>query len=137
VSPDGKFLYANSRTYKTIAIYSIDQSTGELRNVGYAPTDKLTAFAATGPTNQNMTSPPVNGAWEQPLGIQHTEQGARMFDWDASATWVASGNLGENAVVILRRDAESGALTPTGQILHVPQPSFVLFVRPFSNGRTR
>jgi len=38
VSPDGRFLYAGNRAEMTIAIFSIDRSTGCLNPLGYAPT---------------------------------------------------------------------------------------------------
>ena len=38
VSPDGRFLYASNRAEMTIAIFSIDPSTGRLMALGYAPT---------------------------------------------------------------------------------------------------
>ncbi|HEY4108720.1 lactonase family protein [Puia sp.] len=38
VSPDGRFLYASNRAETTIAIFSIDESTGRLRPMGYVPT---------------------------------------------------------------------------------------------------
>lgn len=38
VSPDGRFLYASNRAEMTIAIFSIDPSTGRLRPLGYTPT---------------------------------------------------------------------------------------------------
>ena len=38
VSPDGRFLYASNRAETTIAIFSIDASTGLLRSRGYVPT---------------------------------------------------------------------------------------------------
>jgi len=38
VSPDGRFLYASNRAETTIAIFSIEPSTGLLRPLGYVPT---------------------------------------------------------------------------------------------------
>ncbi|HVU97700.1 MAG TPA: lactonase family protein [Puia sp.] len=38
VSPDGRFLYAGNRAETTIAIFSIEPSTGLLRPLGYVPT---------------------------------------------------------------------------------------------------
>jgi 6-phosphogluconolactonase len=116
VSPDGRFLYANSRTYASIAVYALDSQTGRMTHVQYA------ASAA---------QPDASRAeWPLPVWMSRTESGARIFDWDHSSTWLASANLGENAIVIMRRDPHSGTLQRTGQVLPVPQPSFVLFVRP-------
>ena len=38
VSPDGRFLYASNRGHESIAIYAIDEPTGELRLVGHEST---------------------------------------------------------------------------------------------------
>ena len=62
------------------------------------------------------------------------DHGARMFAWDSTANWVASANIGEGAVVSLRRDPSNGKLTQTGQVLEVPQPSFVVFAKPQQGG---
>lgn len=38
ISPDGQFVYASNRGHNSLAIYSVDQSTGELELVGHEPT---------------------------------------------------------------------------------------------------
>ncbi|MBK1876666.1 lactonase family protein [Pelagicoccus mobilis] len=38
VSPDGRFLYSSNRGHESIAIFSIDQSTGKLTSIGHEPT---------------------------------------------------------------------------------------------------
>ncbi len=38
VSPDGRFVYSSNRGHESIAIFSVDQATGELTTVGHEPT---------------------------------------------------------------------------------------------------
>ena len=38
VTPDGRFLYASNRDHNSLAMFSIDQETGELTLLGYEPT---------------------------------------------------------------------------------------------------
>jgi 6-phosphogluconolactonase len=117
ISPDGKFLYANSRALESVAVYSIDQNNGRLTMVQFAATSRK----ANLPPGEKI---------DESVKVDRYAKGARMFDWDSTATWVAFGNLGDNSVVMLKRDAATGKLSPTGLIYDVPQPSYVVFVKP-------
>jgi 6-phosphogluconolactonase len=117
ISPDGKFLYANSRAHETIAVFSIDQRNGRL------------AMVQCMDTSRKGNLPPGEKA-DESVQVDRYAKGARMFAWDSTATWIASGNLGDNAIVILKRDAATGKLSSTGLIYDVPQPSFVIFAKP-------
>jgi 6-phosphogluconolactonase len=117
ISPDGKFLYANSRAREAVAVFSIDQNKGKLTMVQFADTSR----------KGNL---PAGEKADESVQVDRYAKGARMFDWDATTTWVAFGNLGDNAVVILKRDAATGKLSRTGLIYDVPQPSYVVFVKP-------
>ncbi len=41
ISADGKFVYASNRGHDSIAMFSIDQSSGEISSLGQAPTEKI------------------------------------------------------------------------------------------------
>lgn len=119
MSPDGHFLYSNHRPNEQITLFPLDAATGTLGTPRFFD---ASARAARG----DRTAPTPffdKKLWDL------VRTGARSFDWDASARWVASANLGENALVLFRRDPASGALADAG-LLAVPQPSFVIFVRP-------
>jgi 6-phosphogluconolactonase len=67
VSPDGRFLYASNRAETSIAIFSIDGSTGLLKTVGYVPT--------MGVEPRNFTLDP-SGKW---LLVANQETDAIVF----------------------------------------------------------
>lgn len=125
ISPDGKFLYVNSRDQQGISVFAVDQNSGKLTRVEFADTSQK--VAAEQAETHDLFDPTV-ASWDR------ADHGARMFAWDSTANWVASANIGEGAVVILRRDPGSGKLTQTGQVLDVPQPSFVVFAKPQQGG---
>jgi 6-phosphogluconolactonase len=122
LSPDARFLYVNHRPNENVAVFSVDPQTGKLALVEFADSSARSVTAKSTP------EPAV--PWERKTLWQKVETGARAFAWDSSATWVASASLGENALALLRRDARTGDLTSAGKALPVPQPSYVLIVRP-------
>jgi 6-phosphogluconolactonase len=126
ISPDGRFLYANSREQQGISVFAIDQNNGTLSLVEFAATNQESNAPEGGTTQPNVQRVATTSRSPQESEVR----GARMFAWDETTQWVASANLGEGAIVILRRDQSSGKLTHTGQILDVPQPTSVVFVKP-------
>ncbi len=120
VSPDGRFLYANHRPHEGIAAFSIDRRSGALKSIGHFASSERVAVG-------DVRKPLDFGAktlWNK------VETGARAFSWSSAGGLVASASLGEDSLVLLRRDALTGALAAMPTVLPVPQPSFVLFVRP-------
>lgn len=113
MSPDGRFLYANHRPGEAITVFAVDEGTGDLNRL---------ASVDTGATDPGTRTP-----WERKSLWEIVETGARSFCWDAAAEWVVSADLGGNALVLLRRDPETGLLARHGAPLPVPQPAFVVF----------
>jgi 6-phosphogluconolactonase (cycloisomerase 2 family) len=55
VAPSGRFVYGSNRGHDSIAIFSIDQSTGLLTSVGWEPTQgKTPRFFAVDPTGSHL-----------------------------------------------------------------------------------
>jgi len=52
----------------------------------------------------------------------------RGFKIDPSGKYLIAGNQNSNNVVVFQRDAKSGKLTPTGQVLEVGAPVCVQYV---------
>ncbi len=94
--PNGKFLFASNRGHDSIAVFSIDKTSGRLTPAG--------DFSTQGKTPRNFEIDPT---------------GARLF--------VANQDSGN--IVVFRIDPRTGALGATGQILNVPSPVSLKFVR--------
>jgi len=120
VTPDGRHLYANHRPNENVAVFSIDGKSGMLERLQFSDSSKR--------VNEGGANPALT--WEAKSLWQKVETGARSFDLNSNAAWLASANLGENAIVLLKRNADTGKLEITGNEVAVPQPSFVLFVSP-------
>ncbi|WP_175165322.1 lactonase family protein [Paraburkholderia fynbosensis] len=120
VSPDGSFLYVNHRPNENIAVFSIDQNNGRLALIGFTPSSSRAVIGNRAPVP----------SWKEKTLWEKVETGARSFAWDMTATWVASANLGENSVALLKRNPTTGKLTSTGTAVSVPQPTYAIFVSP-------
>jgi 6-phosphogluconolactonase len=96
VSPDGKFLYCSNRgESNTIAIFSINQKSGQITPVGY----------------------------ESTLG-----KTPRNFNFDPSGNFLLAANQNSDNIVIYKRDAKTGKLTPLDKQIQVPNPVCIKWV---------
>lgn len=96
VHPSGKFLYGSNRGHDSIAIFSIDGTTGQLTSLGQESTGGKTP---------------------------------RNFGIDPTGSYLLAANQDSDSIVILGIDPTTGALKPTGNVLDVPKPVCVKFVR--------
>jgi 6-phosphogluconolactonase len=63
-----------------------------------------------------------------PVGWTPTQgRTPRFFAFDPSGAFLQAANQGSDTIVIFRVDAETGRLTPTGQIVKVGSPSTIVF----------
>jgi 6-phosphogluconolactonase len=53
----------------------------------------------------------------------------RNFSLDATGSYMFAANQNSNTIVLFRVDPDTGRLTPTGEVLEVPFPVCVLFVK--------
>jgi 6-phosphogluconolactonase len=56
ITPDGKFLFASNRGHDSLAGYSVNDKTGELKNIGYYPTEKEPREFAIDPSGKFIIS---------------------------------------------------------------------------------
>ncbi len=101
ISGDGRFLYASNRGHDSIAVFAIDEKSGELTSQGQTPTAKT-------PRSFNLINTGKDGAAEM---------------------YVVAAGQGAAELVVYRRDVKTGALTqlktyPSGQ-----SPAWVLGVK--------
>ena len=90
LSPDGKFLYASNRgDENTIAVFSVNTTTGLLTAKGYQSTGGKTP---------------------------------RNFMIDPTGNYLLVANQSSDNIVILKRNKQTGELTPTGDQLKIPKP---------------
>lgn len=88
ISPDGKSLYASNRGHDSLAIYTIEESSGELKFVGHEPT----------------------------LGGH-----PRNFAIDKKGEYVFTANRDNDNIVFFKRDSDTGELTYSGLQASVPR----------------
>jgi 6-phosphogluconolactonase (cycloisomerase 2 family) len=54
-------------------------------------------------------------------------QGPRFFAIDPSGEWLYAANENSDSIVSFKFDAESGSLTPTGQVIATGSPVCIVF----------
>ncbi len=119
MSPDGRLLYANSRSYEGVSVFAIDGKTGALKFLQFARTDMKAADGASTPALRKARI----DTWRKLPTPLRVGSGARAFTLDATGNWLISANLAENRLVVLKRDPQTGLLSPTKTNAFVPHPS--------------
>ncbi len=99
IAPSGRFLYTSNRGY----------SSGH---------DSISVFSIDGGTGQLERVEIVPSGGKTP----------RNFSFDLTGNYLLVANQQSSSVVVFRVDANTGRLTPTGQVAEVPMPVCVCFV---------
>lgn len=97
-APSGHFVYASNRGHNSIAIFTVDWDSGTLEPAGWAST-------------------------ERPGGVETV----RFFTLDPTAKRLYAANMDSDMIVPFEVDWASGALMPTGRLIHVNSPCTIVF----------
>jgi 6-phosphogluconolactonase len=147
--PGGRFLYANNETNSTVTAFLRQGDGGtlkEIHTVSTLPPD----FRGTNSTaeiqidrggkflyvsnrgHDSIAVFAVDSATGMLTSVEHVStQGKtpRNFSLDPTGSYLFAANENSGNVVLFRVDAGNGRLTPTGQVLDVPSPSCVIFLK--------
>jgi 6-phosphogluconolactonase (cycloisomerase 2 family) len=104
VSPSGSVVYASNRGHDSIAIFAVDQHSGALTPVGWAPTD--------------ATSPRF-------FGIDPA--GKILYAANADEGQGGRGQQNTDTIVAFSINQADGMLTPIGQAIKVNSPCAIVF----------
>jgi 6-phosphogluconolactonase (cycloisomerase 2 family) len=153
--PNGRFLYANGETDSTVTVFSYQSAGGtlkELQTVSTLPPDfkgrNTTAeiqidhagkFLYVSNRGQDSIAVfAVDSSTGMLTPVEHVStQGMtpRNFSLDPTGAYLFAANQNSNNVVLFRVDAKTGRLSPTGQVLDVPSPSCVIFMKASNDAR--
>jgi 6-phosphogluconolactonase len=148
-APDGRTLYVINELSSTLTVYDYDDARGQLAARQTVPAlpagftgSSTCAHVAVSPdgrfvygSNRGHDSiaiwsvDPMSG--ELSVAGHEPTQGKepRNFALDPSGDWLLVANQHSGTIVSFHRDAETGRLTPTGQVVNVPTPVCVIFSR--------
>jgi 6-phosphogluconolactonase len=91
ITPDGKFLFASNRGHDSLAGYSVDSKTGELKTLGYFPTEKEPREFAIDPSGRYIIAA---GESSGGIALYHIEM-------DGSLSMLKSYKTGEWPVWVM------------------------------------
>ena len=126
VSPDHRFLYAALRSEPyPVSSFAIDQASGRLTHLGYAPLADSMAYIVTDRSGRYLLSASYPGAKlainpidaaglvsERPTQVLATEPKAHCVVVDRSNRWAYCTNLGGDVIMQLCFDPATGTLSP-------------------------
>jgi 6-phosphogluconolactonase (cycloisomerase 2 family) len=102
VAPSGRVVYASNRGHDSIGIFAVDQRSGTLRPLGWAPTHaKSPRFFCLDPVDQIL--------------------------YAANADEDFSDDQNTDTIVPFRINQANGMLTPTGQVIKSSSPCTIVF----------
>ena len=148
--PDGQFAYVVSEMKGTVTVLSNDSRTGTrhaLQTVSTLPADfkgdiedaeiqihpsgKFLYASNRGDGNSiAVFAIDASKGTLTPVEITPTQgKTPRSFDIDPTGTLLFAANQQSNNIVVFRIDEKTGKLAPTGQVLDVPSPVCVKFLR--------
>ena len=147
IHPNGKFLYANNETASSVTAFSLTGGNlKELQTLTTLPAD----FSGRNSTAEIQLDPAskflyvsnrghdsiavfaVDAAKGTLTPVEHVvTQGKtpRYFALDPTGSYVFASNQASDTIVLFRVDKTTGRLTPAGQVIDIPTPSCVLFVK--------
>lgn len=147
IRPDGKFLYANNETASSVTAFSVaGGALKELQTVSSLPANfngkNSTAEIQIDPAGRflyvsnrghdSIAVFAVDAAQGTLTPVEHVlTQGRtpRNFSLDPTGSYLFAANQNSGTIVLFRVDKPTGRLKPTGQVVEVPTPSCVLFVK--------
>jgi 6-phosphogluconolactonase len=147
--PNGKFVFAVSELSSTATSFAYDVKKGTLKEIGTASTlppgfsgRNDVAEAAVHPngkflyvSNRGNDSIAIlsidaaKGTLAPAGGIRTGGKEPRHFAIDPSGKYLLAENQFSNNIVVFKIDPGTGGLTPTGQVVEVPSPVDIAFLR--------
>jgi len=125
VSPDKRTLFVGVRSEPfTVISYAIDPESGRLRHLGNGPLADSMAYVATDRSGRLLLSASYGGSRiavnpidaggivQPPSQVIPTGLNAHAVAADPSNRFVLATNLGSDAILVFRLDADTGRLTP-------------------------
>lgn len=147
--PNYKFLYLLEEAASKVDTFSYDAENGTLRQMTTVSTlpedfkgDNTTAEIKVRPdgkflygSNRGHDSiavfaiDPVTGALKFTEAVSTGGRKPRNFEIAPGGTYILAANQKSDNVVVFKIDPESGHLNPTGQVIEVPSPVCIKFVK--------
>jgi 6-phosphogluconolactonase len=147
-APAGKFVYVIYELSNAIATYAYEPERGELSQVqevstlpqgftGSSTAAEIQMDAAgkflygsnRGADNIVSYSIDPEKGLLRTIGFTSTQgKTPRFFSLDPTGKWLFAANQDSGSIVLFQVDRTTGSLTPAGPVLHVPNPSCVIFV---------
>lgn len=145
-TPDHRYVYVINELASTLTAYAYDSETAAMRPLqteSTLPAD----FEGQNTTAQVVISPDGRYVYGSNRGhdsivfwaigddggltfagrVPSGGKEPRNFNIDPSGRWLLAANQNSDAIVTFRRDADSGALEPTGDVTEVPTPVCIVF----------
>ena len=149
LSPSGKFAYVISEMHSTVTAFSNDEKAGTLKplqtisalpkdftgqnddaEIQMHPSGKFLYASNRG--SDTITTFAIDPRQGTLTPVEYTPtQGKipRSFEIDPTGKFLFAENQKSDNIVVFRIDAKTGHLTPTGQVLDVPSPVCVKFLK--------
>ena len=149
LSPSGKFAYVISEMHSTVTAFSNDEKAGTLKplqtisalpkdftgqnddaEIQMHPSGKFLYASNRG--SDTITAFAIDSEKGTLTPVEYTPtQGKipRSFEIDPTGKFLFAENQKSDNIVVFRIDAKTGHLTPTGQVLDVPSPVCVKFLK--------
>jgi 6-phosphogluconolactonase len=147
--PNGRFVYVINELASQIAVFTYDERTGRLDEIQSLSTlpqgfegENSTAEIAVHPSGRFVygsnrghnsialfSADPVTGKLTFVETIPTGGRWPRHFEIDPSGRFLFAANQNSGDIFSFRIDPDTGRLAPTGQVLQVPSPVCIKFVR--------
>jgi 6-phosphogluconolactonase len=147
--PNRKFVYANNELNSTVTAYAYHEAFGnlsEIQTITTLPANFKESSATaeiqidhagkylyvSNRGHDSIASFAIDAAAGTLTTIEHVStmgKTPRNFSLDPTGTYLFAANENSDTVVVLRVQPGTGRLRATGQVLGIPSPSCVLFVR--------
>jgi 6-phosphogluconolactonase len=147
--PGGKFIFAASELSSTATSFAYNAKKGALKEIGTVSTlppgfsgRNDVAEAAVHPNGKFLyvsnrgnesiailSIDPAKGTLAPVGGVPTGGKEPRHFAIDPSGKYLLAENQFSNNIVVFKIDPATGGLTPTGQVVEVPSPVNIAFLR--------
>ena len=151
--PGGKTVYVVNELSATLSVYAFDKGTGgvrELQKVSTVPADFTGKSNPAEPRVDRagkflyVSNRDVSGKGQDSIAVYSIDASGgkvtplefvpsggktpRNIALDPGGSFLLAGNQGSNNLTVFRIDSKTGRLTPTTQVMDVPEPTCIAFV---------
>jgi len=147
--PDGNYVYSNNEMTSSVTAYSYDSEAGVLKPLHTVPTQPAGDEHPNNSTAEALVHPSgkfvyVSNRGHNSIAIFHVRENGmltaaghtstqgkipRNFGITPSGEFLLAANQDSASVVVFRIDGKTGALTPTGGKVEIPNPVCVRFLK--------